>query len=125
MDKKPKIGILVSRGLRKRCPRCGDGEIFGRWHEVRPACESCGLELETRSADCWGFMYISTAVLTGFFFLVMLAYRPQSLLLGRILLFLAGLALIGLTLPYRKALALALDFLADPDVESEESGHQK
>jgi hypothetical protein len=70
-------------------------------------------------------MYISTAVLTGFFFLVMLAYRPQSLFLGRVMLFLGGLALIGLTLPYRKALALGLDFLADPDTTPNESSHQE
>jgi len=111
MRNKPGIKTLISRGLRKRCPRCGEGEIFRRWHEVRPHCESCGLELQDREGDCWGFMYVSTAVLTGLFFIAMLLYRPPSLLVARFALFGAGLALIGLTLPYRKSLALGLDYL--------------
>jgi uncharacterized protein (DUF983 family) len=115
--KKPIIPTLVHRGLRKRCPRCGDGRIFEKWHVVAPRCEVCNLELQAREGDCWGFMYVSTAVLTGFFFIFMLLYQPASLLLGRLGLFIAGLFLIGITLPYRKSLALALDFLVDPDSE--------
>lgn len=64
-------------------------------------------------------MYVSTAVLTGFFFIAMLLYRPPSLFVGRVFLFLGGLCLIGLTLPYRKSLALALDYLVDPGQPSE------
>jgi uncharacterized protein (DUF983 family) len=126
-NEKSEIITLIRRGLKKRCPRCGEGEIFGAWHEVKPECESCGLELQAREADCWGFMYVSTAVLTGVFFISMLAYRPPSLLLGRLALFAAGLALIGITLPYRKAfaLALALDYLVDPKTDSEKSGHSE
>jgi hypothetical protein len=70
-------------------------------------------------------MYVSTAVLAGLFFILMLAYKPPSLILGRVALFTAGLALIGITLPYRKALALALDFLADPKTGPENSGHSE
>jgi hypothetical protein len=74
----------------------------------------CDLELQAREGDCWGFMYVSTAILTGFFFIFMLIYQPASLMFGRLGLFIAGLCLIGITLPYRKSLALALDFLVDP-----------
>ena len=75
-------------------------------------------------------MYLSTAILTGVFFITMLLYRPPSLLLGRVAVFFAGLALIGITLPYRKSLALALDFLADPDTaptpdHGHDSGHSE
>ena len=121
MERRPSIVELVKRGLKKRCQRCGEGEVFSRWHAVKPSCESCGLELQAREGNCWGFVYVSTAVLTGFFFIAMLLYRPPSLLVGRLALFGGGLALIGLTLPYRKAVALALDYLADP--EAPKSGH--
>jgi uncharacterized protein (DUF983 family) len=121
METKPGIKTLVTRGLKRRCPRCGEGKIFAKWHEVRPDCESCGLELQAREGNCWGFMYLSTAALTGIFFITMLLYRPPSLLMGRVALFGAGLALIGITLPYRKSLALALDYLADP--AEKDSGH--
>jgi len=115
---------VIRRGISKKCPRCGEGDIFEKWHEVRPQCESCGLELQEREGNCWGFMYLSTAFLTGLFFILMLLYRPPSLLTGRITLFIAGLILIGITLPYRKSLALGLDFLADPRPPTE-SSHQE
>jgi uncharacterized protein (DUF983 family) len=34
----------ISTGLRGRCPRCGHGRGFRNYLEVRPACESCGLD---------------------------------------------------------------------------------
>ncbi len=36
--------IPISRGLRGRCPRCGDGHLFQGFLTVRPACEKCGLD---------------------------------------------------------------------------------
>ena len=51
----------------------------------------------------------------GFFFIFMLLYRPPSLLTGRIALLVASLIIIGLSLPYHKAAAHALDYLIEPD----------
>lgn len=39
------------RGLACRCPRCGDGRIFGKFLKVQPTCDSCGLELSGHRAD--------------------------------------------------------------------------
>jgi uncharacterized protein (DUF983 family) len=39
------------RGLAGRCPACGTGRLFGRFLEVRDACESCGAELHHYRAD--------------------------------------------------------------------------
>jgi uncharacterized protein (DUF983 family) len=41
----------VRRGLLGRCPRCGQGHLFGRYLKVAEACESCGLELHQHRAD--------------------------------------------------------------------------
>lgn len=38
------IGMPISRGLRGRCPACGEGRLFQGFLEVRPACEKCGLD---------------------------------------------------------------------------------
>ena len=121
------IGKVLRRGLRKRCPRCGEDPVFQRWHEVKPACTACGLEFQSRESNCWGFMYLSTAAITGIFFVVMLIYRPPSLFLRRTALFFLGLALLTASLPYRKSVALALDFLIDPDPKKpvSESGHPR
>jgi uncharacterized protein (DUF983 family) len=34
----------VSRGLRGRCPRCGEGKLFQGFLNLRGKCDSCGLD---------------------------------------------------------------------------------
>lgn len=34
----------ISRGLRGRCPRCGEGRLFQGFLRLRSPCESCGLD---------------------------------------------------------------------------------
>jgi len=34
---------VFSAGLRLRCPRCGEGAVFGRGLSLREGCERCGL----------------------------------------------------------------------------------
>jgi uncharacterized protein (DUF983 family) len=36
--------LPIARGLRGRCPRCGEGRLFKGFLTVRPRCESCGLD---------------------------------------------------------------------------------
>lgn len=36
--------LPIARGLRCRCPRCGDGKLFQGFLTLRPRCERCGLE---------------------------------------------------------------------------------
>ena len=35
--------LPIGRGLRGRCPRCGEGRLFPGFLSLRPACEKCGL----------------------------------------------------------------------------------
>jgi uncharacterized protein (DUF983 family) len=41
----------VRRGLSCRCPRCGEGRLFGRFLKVAEECPSCGLEFHHHRAD--------------------------------------------------------------------------
>ena len=34
----------IVTGLRCRCPRCGEGKLFGGYLKVAPACSACGLD---------------------------------------------------------------------------------
>src|SRR5687767_14479672 len=43
------IWPAVLRGLRGRCPHCGEGRLFDGFLSLRPKCESC--ELDYRFAD--------------------------------------------------------------------------
>jgi uncharacterized protein (DUF983 family) len=107
------IPQVLLRGLRKRCPRCGQGPLYRGWHQLLERCPACGLEYQPFLGNTWFFMYVTTAGLTGLLVLVMLLVRPPTLLSGQLMLFPAALLLIGGTLPYRKAVAIAIEYLID------------
>lgn len=43
-DHAPPTALPIGRGLRGRCPRCGEGRLFQGFLTLRPACERCGLD---------------------------------------------------------------------------------
>ena len=110
---RPSVSQALLRGLRRRCPHCGEGALFAGWNRLHEQCAVCGLAFEKRSGDTWFFMYISTAGLTGLLVVTMFLLRPRVLWIGQVLVALAAVALIGLSLPYRKGIAVALDYLLE------------
>jgi len=58
-------------------------------------------------------MYMSTAGLTGLLVVTMFLLRPRVLWIGQVLVGLAAIAIIGLSLPIRKGIAIALDYLLE------------
>ncbi len=56
-------------------------------------------------------MYMSTAFLTGFMVVMMMLFPPANQVVGYVLVGIGWLVIIVLTLPYRKAVAIALDYL--------------
>src|SRR5690349_16723150 len=53
---------IMSRGLRKRCPRCGQGGLFERWTEMVDACPRCGLVFEQEEGYWVGALTYNTTV---------------------------------------------------------------
>ena len=51
MSQSPAFFNAVSRGLRGRCPHCGDGHLFRSYLKVNPACPACGVDLARYPAD--------------------------------------------------------------------------
>jgi uncharacterized protein (DUF983 family) len=102
---------IFSRGLRLRCPRCGDGPIFRRWwtYSEYPRCPRCDLPYDPRG-ESLAFMYLSTAFITGLFFIVLVTMPPHELESYRLRLAGAALLLYVATLPVRKGLAIALNY---------------
>ncbi len=41
----------LARGLKHRCPACGEGRLYSGYLKVEPACASCGHDLSTYRAD--------------------------------------------------------------------------
>jgi uncharacterized protein (DUF983 family) len=102
---------IFARGLRMRCPRCGIGPIFRRvlTYSERRECPHCGLVYDPRG-ESLAFMYLSTAFITGLWFIVLLLIPPKNLNVYRIVLVSGALALYLLTMPVRKALAIAFNY---------------
>lgn len=57
-------------------------------------------------------MYVSTAGLTGLIVVGMIWLRPADLLVGRWTVFATALTAIPLSLPSRKGLAMAINYLS-------------
>ncbi len=44
-------GPALLRGLRGRCPNCGEGRILRSYLKIRSACEACGQDFTAARAD--------------------------------------------------------------------------
>jgi uncharacterized protein (DUF983 family) len=45
------LGRAIWRGMKCRCPHCGEGRLFRRYLKVVPQCESCGEDYTAQRAD--------------------------------------------------------------------------
>lgn len=107
------ILLVLKRGARRRCPQCGIGRLFQGYYKSNPDCPNCRLEFEPEEGGTWAFMYMSTAFITGLFFLGMFLVRPVNTALWRCIVLVADVAAIVGTLPHRKGLAIGLEYLVD------------
>ncbi|MFW5655363.1 MAG: DUF983 domain-containing protein [Roseicyclus sp.] len=89
----------IAKGLRQRCPRCGEGRLFARYLALEPACLSCGEDLSHARADD-GPAYLSilvTAKVMGTGMLVVYeAFQPPAVVLAGI--FSVGVVAMALSL---------------------------
>ena len=51
MTHSPSFFQAFARGLRGRCPHCGEGRLFWKYLKVAPTCEACGHNLARYPAD--------------------------------------------------------------------------
>jgi uncharacterized protein (DUF983 family) len=108
-----KIRTAIARGLRRRCPQCGEGRLYRGFYTLEKRCPHCALDLGRLDEDCWGFMYLSTAFMTGLIVIGMFLVDPPSILVGRLVVVAVAFATIGLSLPFRKGVALAVSYLVE------------
>ena len=55
------ITTALGRGLRKRCPHCGEGRLFSGWSFL-DSCSVCGLVFALNPGDTWAFTIIGDRV---------------------------------------------------------------
>ena len=44
---------VLWRGVRRRCPHCGQGPVFVRWMTMHDTCRVCGLRYLRNQGDTW------------------------------------------------------------------------
>ena len=113
MKTNQKLVSVLWRGFKKICPQCGRGKIFKNWFTLNEKCSFCECEFQSREDDTYFFMYMSTGFLTGLFIVAMFFVVPSNIRFGKLILLLSSLFFFILTHPYRKGLAVAIDYYVD------------
>jgi uncharacterized protein (DUF983 family) len=103
----------ILRGLRCRCPRCGRGKLYAGFYRELESCSECGQRFDWYSGEVLGFLYMSTAFVTGLFVIAMLWWRPSTIWLGRLVIVPAALVVYLVTMPARKGVALGLKLILE------------
>jgi uncharacterized protein (DUF983 family) len=114
---RPTMGQALSRALKLRCPRCGEGKLFVGFFRMHPRCSSCGLRFERAPGYFLGSAYVNyaataLAVTLGYMLLhVGARYSNRQLALP-----LAGFCVLFplFFFRYARALWLAMDCFLDP-----------
>jgi uncharacterized protein (DUF983 family) len=108
----PTLTASVMRGLACKCPRCGQGKLYRGFLDLRPSCESCGLDytfIDTGDGPAIFIIMIAGAIVVGCALIVEVKYRPPYWLHAVLWL---PLILATTLLPLRamKSLLIALQF---------------
>lgn len=110
-DDRP-TGAAALRGLRRRCPNCGEGHLFEGYLKVTDTCPSCQEELYHHRADD-GPAYLTILLvghILGFVIhLMWVQLRPEPLVMASVLTVMAvGLSLY--LLPRMKGMVVGIQW---------------
>ena len=103
--------LVLWRGWRRRCPRCGEGPLFIRWIRAHERCPACGVVYLRNYGDIW-IWTIFTDRVPIFAGIVAVYFGFQSTnwwIAGAF--FLALFLPLILTMRERQGLAIALDYV--------------
>ncbi len=111
-DPKPRFFDVARRGLRRRCPRCGEGPLFRRWIEAHDRCSKCGLQYQRNYGDTWGFIVLTDRIPIMFGVIaVYFGIRSTTWVTTAIFTLSMAIPLLA-TMRERLGLAIALDYLS-------------
>ena len=110
--------LLLGRGLRLRCPRCGESRLFTGWFAMLPRCGFCGLRFERAQGYFVGAIYVNYGVtvliaMAGYFVLWNTTTISTA---GQLALWVPFVVLFPLWFfRYSRSLWLALEYLLNPE----------
>ncbi|HJQ39580.1 MAG TPA: DUF983 domain-containing protein [Thermoanaerobaculia bacterium] len=103
--------VVLRRGWRRRCPRCGEGALFLRWIKPHERCPACGVIYLRNYGDIWMFVIITDRI-PIFFGIVALYFGFRSTnWIYATLFFIALFVPMIATMRERQGLAIACDYL--------------
>jgi len=119
---------ITWRGLRLRCPHCGEGKLFRGWFAMHDRCEHCGFLFGHEPGFFLGSIYINyglttVLVLAGYFACFFLTtFDPNHVLIG--------LLVFSVLFPlwffrYARSLWLGFDYAFDPKPPGPQAGQKK
>ena len=107
---------VFARGARKRCPRCGERDLWVTWFRCKPRCPVCDLRFEQEEGGYLGAMVINYTVAFAFWIVMMaiamaltVPFIPVVPLIGASVAVLGGVPLWFY--PRSKMLWAAVEFL--------------
>lgn len=107
----PDLWSVIRRGIARKCPRCGRGNIFKRWVTLYDNCSVCGLQYLRDQGDLWGYLLFVDRAMFIFPLVVMFYFgwwNPNS--------FWYWTAIVGLvaamvyTIPHRNGISVGLEY---------------
>jgi uncharacterized protein (DUF983 family) len=112
MPQRDSVATILLRGLRRRCPRCGEGALFRRGITFHERCASCGLVYQRNYGDTWMFMLITDRIPLLFGIAALYFGFVATSWTGAAILFVAVATPMLATIRERQGLAVALDYLS-------------
>jgi uncharacterized protein (DUF983 family) len=112
MTRRDLVFTALGRGLRKRCPHCGEGPLFSGWSHHLEQCPICGLVYERNPGDTWAFTVIGDRVpIAAVIVLIYFGIGRAHPVLGFAAIALLGVVLVW-TAPNRWGAGIALHYLS-------------
>lgn len=105
------LPLLLRRGWRRRCLRCGEGPLFTRWIVALERCPSCGLQYQRNQGDIWIWVILTDRlpIMAGVV-AVYFGFQATNASLAAAFFVLLAIPLIA-TMRQRQGLAFALDYI--------------
>jgi uncharacterized protein (DUF983 family) len=113
------VPLLLTRGITKRCPLCGGGDLFTGWFTMRERCPRCDFPLDRVEGHWLGSLGVNTIVSFGALFATVVAgvviFYPDIPVLGlMVAVVVVGLVVPLLFFPLSRTIWSAIDLAMRP-----------
>src|SRR4029453_16052705 len=105
------VTTALRRGLRRRCPHCGQGRLFSGWSHLE-RCSICGLVFVRNPGDTWAFTIVGDRLPIGVFFVLFYFGVVRSHPVLGLTMMVVLVALLVWTAPNRWGVGIGLHYLS-------------